>query len=620
MSWLDTPLTVTAGAVSKRARLGDYLDAAAAEASAERAIAWIKAIRRLRVDGVSFRDRFTYRSDSLWWFAELYLHKGDQVARWFAAISALRAALAIEGPHSLGLETGDGWLQHVAREVARADGSRIEMPRMAPASATTHLRDTLRSSFLFWSAYWSRQRPSRVPSPGTRGGITAFVHGAFWRKGGESADGEEGYIGPVLHELQARRPGSVHMVGVGPLTNFRARRWWQAVTEAPDTHLPFVPIERLVPRAQLAPSLEMWRLRAPNTLAMRASEELRAHARVDGVDLWPLVVPELEGIAALQFPWSCRTLDEAGTVMDTLAPSAVVTYAEAGGWGRALMLEARRRGIPSAGLQHGFIYRHWLNYRHAADEMEPSPTHPADVGFPRPDRTLLFDAYAKQHLETAGAFPPPSVRVTGSPKLDQMAREVRALDEEGRARARASVGASADDRIVLVATKHAQMHRVFGALVKATGELPRTRLVVKCHPAETAEPYERDAAGATHVTIAPPGANLSALVAVADVVATVNSTVAIDAMVFGVPALVVDLPNNLSPFVDRGLMAGARTGDDIAGALLELLEDPAQRARLAVRHREFLAEFVPEPDGGAAIRAAEAVLELVDRPAAPDER
>ena len=33
------------------------------------------------------------------------------------------------------------------------------------------------------------------------------------------------------------------------------------------------------------------------------------------------------------------------------------------------MLEARRRGIPTAGLQHGFIYRHWLNYLHEPDEM-----------------------------------------------------------------------------------------------------------------------------------------------------------------------------------------------------------------------------------------------------------
>ena len=63
-------------------------------------------------------------------------------------------------------------------------------------------------------------------------------------------------------------------------------------------------------------------------------------------------------------------MDEAAAALDALQPRAAVTYAEAGGWGRALVLECRRRNIPTAGLQHGFIYRHWLNYLHEPDEMD----------------------------------------------------------------------------------------------------------------------------------------------------------------------------------------------------------------------------------------------------------
>ena len=82
---------------------------------------------------------------------------------------------------------------------------------------------------------------------------------------------------------------------------------------------------------------------------------------------------QLAGIALLQWPWSARAMDEAGAALDAFGPAVAVTYAEAGGWGRALSLECRRRGIPSAGLQHGFIYRHWLNYLHEPDEMLPDP-------------------------------------------------------------------------------------------------------------------------------------------------------------------------------------------------------------------------------------------------------
>ncbi len=136
------------------------------------------------------------------------------------------------------------------------------------------------------------------------------------------------------------------------------------------------------------------------------SEDIQRHAVIDGCNCWDIVREELAGVALLQWPWSARAMDEAGAALDALRPAVALTYAEAGGWGRALTLECRRRGIPSAGLQHGFIHRHWLNYRHEPDEMLPDPDHPADAGFPRPALTLLFDNFARHHLATAGHFPP----------------------------------------------------------------------------------------------------------------------------------------------------------------------------------------------------------------------
>ena len=60
-----------------------------------------------------------------------------------------------------------------------------------------------------------------------------------------------------------------------------------------------------------------------------------------------------------------------------------------------------------------------------------------------------------------------------------------------------------------------------------------------------------------------------------------NSTVAIDALVLGVPALVVGLPNNLSPFVEAGAMLGADGARrDPAGSCEALLYDrEVRRAR-----------------------------------------
>lgn len=122
-------------------------------------------------------------------------------------------------------------------------------------------------------------------------------------------------------------------------------------------------------------------------------------------------------------------------------------------------------------------------------------------------------------------------------------------------------------------------------------------MVVECHPAETPAPNQRDAAGAPHVVVADASRDLAALLAVSSAVVTVNSTVAIDAMVVGVPSVVVALPNNLSPFVEAGVMTGA--GDDAASirsALAAVLDgDAAVAAR--DRIRAFTARYHISADG-----------------------
>ena len=114
-------------------------------------------------------------------------------------------------------------------------------------------------------------------------------------------------------------------------------------------------------------------------------------------------------------------MDEAGRHRAS-RPRLVLTYAEAGGWGRAIMLEARRRGIPCAGIQHGFIYRRWLNYLHERDEMQPSATMPTTPASPA-DLTVLFDHVASHHLELAGAFPRTALASQG-PRLARLASRV----------------------------------------------------------------------------------------------------------------------------------------------------------------------------------------------------
>ena len=132
--------------------------------------------------------------------------------------------------------------------------------------------------------------------------------------------------------------------------------------------------------------------------------------------------------------------------------------------------------------------------------------------------------------------------------------------------------------------------------------------MVKPHPAEGPDPYIAASAGAANVVVAPLEAGLGPLTSVASVLVTVNSTAAIEAMTLGVPALVVGLPNNLSPFVEAGAMAGADKDAGIAPALRALLYDREMRQRLGAAQTTFMRRYRIEADGGAAGRAADLIL------------
>jgi Capsule polysaccharide biosynthesis protein len=441
------------------------------------------------------------------------------------------------------------------------------------------------------------------------------VHRAFWRA--DAGDGSaESYIGPVLREIAVRLlPGDIRYVGIGPQQNFKARRWWQPLL--PSREGAMVPIERYSTTSALTASADIWRQRHALQRAMWSSPDVREHAMIRGCDFWSVIREQLAGVALLQFPWSVRAMDESAAALRALEPDVAITYAEAGGWGRALALECRRYGVPLVGLQHGFIYRHWLNYRHERDEVLPDVVNSSDIGFPRPAVTLLFDDYTARYLTQAGRFPPDSLKVTGSARLDDLITAVARQSPAEMAATRAAAGVTGTEALILFAAKHREAGAQLERLVAAIRGMPDVRLAIKPHPAETPDVYASIATQAPNVRVLPASASLPALIAVARAIVTVNSTVAVDALSLGVPSLVLGLPNNLTPFVDAGVMAGARTDDEIRATLGRLLYDEEFRRTLALASDDFLRRNRSNQDGGAAARAAASVIAMGDARRAP---
>lgn len=601
---IDADVIVRTAAGERRVSLTSYLTAADEEAAHEAAHKWIKGLRSLPVDGSPFRDRFTIRGDSLWWFTEIYLHRQQVILDIHRTLAALDTLIGKEQPVTIAVTSASEVVRFLAPVVGASRG--INAGALTPASTWWRrmARLDLRARSLNLSALLTRDRLRRRPESRGTGGLVAFIHRAFWRTGSEDGSAES-YIGPVLRELEGRTaPGAIRYVGVGPATNFRSARRWTSHAGPGDT---VVPVERYAPLRALDDSRAMWRGRSAHFATLRNCPALRDAAVMRGIDCWPLVREQLAGVAWLQWPWSVRAMDEAAATLETLHPSGVLTYAEAGGWGRALILESRRRNIPSVGLQHGFIYRHWLNYRHEADEMLPAAT----TAFPLPTLTLLFDHYAERHLMERGRFPPAALAVTGSPRLDELRSSILQIGNDRILQTRRTLGVADDDALVLVTTKEKEARPVLRTFCAAATRLPGVAVVIKPHPAENAEAYGGITGSVSGVRMSPPALTLAELLASAQLVVTVNSTVALDAATLEIPALVIGLPNNLSPFVDAGAFAGAVDPAEVTGVLRRILYDEGFRQQLAERRRAVFGNPSAHGPGGASAASADAVLTLV---------
>ncbi len=339
----DATVEIDTSTGINRLSLSAELSAGLAERAETEANRWIKSLRALPVDGKTLRDRFLYRGDSLWWFTELYFHKTRMVSDLFRWLYALEAIVERYQPTRIRVTGGGPAVRLLAHEVARVrelqDGGDRKPGRQIGA-----LADVIARGHAFnWRARLAAVRAPRR-APGGRARVAAFVHAAFWREQGEQ------YTGPVLHELGLRLPaGQLALVGLGPRTNYRVRTWKHRVAEAgaaAGPGLPFIPVDAFAGLDQIRESRAVWRTRAASFAALRRSASIRKAAVIHGYDLWPLLEPVFAGAVYLQFPWSAHVMDQIGAALDSIGPRVAVTYAEAGGWGRALVLEARRIHLP----------------------------------------------------------------------------------------------------------------------------------------------------------------------------------------------------------------------------------------------------------------------------------
>ena len=321
---------------------------------------------------------------------------------------------------------------------------------------------------------------------------------------------------------------------------------------------------------------------------------LPPHLRFDALDGWEKVFlgdvrrrlqRDLPILACLRVAFG-RGLEKAARLllMETLSPAS-----------KAAVACARDSGIPVVVLQHGVI-------ANAAVHRETDAECIASWG-------TLDAAWFSSNLARSTRVEP-----TGNPRYDDLSvPRKRPVHPALR-------GIPAGSRILLfasspfghaVATDSLWNHDALqSAAVDAIRRIKEAYLLFKRHPAERPGPLPGTSSGSDERVKEVVGGDTFSLIRASEVVLSMGSTVALEAMILDRPVIFLGPPHPDSPFhppEDGGGLRALR-GDDLGGFVSRLMADARFRAETLRGQREYLRRYYTPVDGHAADRVVEFLI------------
>ena len=575
---------------------------------------WTQSFGTRAVDasGRTLKDALSYRETTLWWWAELYLHHNTDAARRVRFLEA--AARVIDSSkaksvHPHGLSADETTLVErlcAARGLGFVRGGETPATRTSGRSALT--LGLLEASKMVATAakgaggFDERLIPKSV----------VFVsHAAFWRTRTRSDGQEESYehyFDALLSESRRRGLPAVTL-GVGPQSTFRTRtasgKWKERLSVPRDAR--YLHVNRFVTPKLAATALKAFGHAVSVRNRFMSAPSLATAFSHRGISFADLSAEDFGRTLLHQVPWAARCLLEFEAAFAALDPRLVCLYAESSGLGRAAIEAARTLRVKTLGVQHGILYPNYYSYERTTEDVA--------LGTPIPTTTAIYGNDGVRLLESTFRYPKERVVATGSPRYDTLAAEIATVSRDER---RKSLGIGASEKLIVLASRYSGIrdtHKAsgpaFAGLLKAVREIQGARLIVKPHPAESANAYDPDLAASglgDRARVITDG-SLTDLLPAADLLVTVESLSATEALVAGVPVVVLRHPSNLRDLVTSGAAIGVPDGADPRPPIESLLSDETIRAEWRSAREAFLKDVARGVDG----QALDRLLALISR-------
>jgi len=299
-------------------------------------------------------------------------------------------------------------------------------------------------------------------------------------------------------------------------------------------------------------------------------------------------------------------------------PSLVLVSNEYGGPIKYLIFKSRIKNIPVIAIQHGIIHHYHPGYMYAKEEISSEGLD--SIRFtPLPDLTLVAGEFFSKILTNCGSYPKKCVRVTGMPKYDSISNDLwkkEALEYSKR------LGLSGQKKNVVVTTQTPDNdftveinNDLIRTIAQAIKQIGTAKLIIKAHPSEKyissyGEICRRE--GIDYLLFR--DVDILKLLYSCDMLLTITSTTALEAMLFQKPVIICNFFHITDPmdYVSYGIAERVDDRSDLLPKMKRLLFDEEAIKKMKERQAIAVGNYIIA-DGKVSDRVLEVINEYLGR-------
>jgi surface carbohydrate biosynthesis protein (TIGR04326 family) len=599
-------------------RLGLHEIDAYAEEVAESINRWVADLRESleraaqTVGGSSWAKRF----GRLWWYMKVSEKNTplDQVWSACVRLDAVQRRLAT-GAYGRCIVVGDAAIVQAIRQICADQQVPCDTATVGQPQCVWPRLIAMRARAAWGVASavrWARRYDARSPRHHEQGGrlrLAAFTWPEFWRQ--RFGRWEDVYYGESIERARKTSPHeTIYIAGIYGRAYIapRVAAAQRAMLRQPQWRdIPHIVLEaygsvRRVAAMYLSmlDALRFWRM--TRTHAYRSAWEWH------GLQLEPLFRHMLWESVLVRWPFLLLQEELAEAALRRLRPDTAVVYSFEYLGGRALLSGARR--VPGArivAMQHGPVAP--MKWLYTGRPKELASTAFGSPGLPQAD-IYTVDGSLSRRMLIARGLSPEQIVVTEAARMDPVWARARTARERARCEAHPAR--------VLIAPGLYDTRFVTQFVLEAFSGDPRVHLIFKPHPKISPEQVRvvletwsrKTGRPVTNVEIVRQG-EIYEWLEQADLLVSTYSSTAIEAIAFGVPAVLLGSHRqlDLSPFfvVDKPVLSPGEP-QSLRDSVGRLLEDAAFRREYMQRLETVLHDVFGTLDGCGSERLARSLV------------